>query len=801
MKKTTINFHLFSISYFLFGVIINLNAQSSVIVEKYENYTEAPREIAYVHLNKSTYIEGEMMGFTAYVFDKYTKEPSKMTSNLYCTISNESGAIITKKLIRVTNGVASNVFDIDSTLSTGIFTFKAFTNWMRNFDENNHYEQTFKVIDADNLRSVLPVNPNDFKIDLQVVGEGGHILYDSQNTIGIIAKNQFGYGIASAYGNITNANTNEIISEFQLNTVGLAKLVFKPNFGQSYNVNLFLNDRTISTKIENIKTNGLVMNLTSLKDKVSIQVRTNKQSLSLLKNKTFKIGLNNGRNIIATPFSLSKNGAVILSFPKNELFSEMNIFTIFTQNDEPILERLYFNNNILKQKLVGTTVTHLQDSLKITLNADNIDTSKWSNLSISVLPSSTKSYNHHNNLLSQLYIQPYVNGRLENASEYFESEDRATAFNLDLLMLTQGWSSYDWKEIFTFKDDKLIYPFEQGIDITANIYNKKSGTYILYPFSDMNTQIFDVPEDEDFFNVSTIFPTDKDSLKIGYLGLKNKGLKEKPSLSLQFNPSKIPKFKPYIKVIKEVFTINQLPSNYNEIFSESWNNTKVTKLDEVVIKGKSRRTQLEALKEKATYYEVDILSKIKRLQQTKLDVYLSSLGWQAQIDYKNNAMIIRNPRIRIGDNIPLVYLNDAPLNFNSSSINLSPLVPLTTYDVEYIEYYIKSGLGTTTRGSAGYIKIYTNPLIEKQKAFTKSYEFPLKFNAQKTFYTPKYQSYNSDFFREYGTIAWFPRVTIKNRRAHVKIPDYNTNNMTLFIEGIVNNNQYISERITIENKK
>ena len=64
------------------------------ILEAYDDYTEAPREVVYLHLNKSTYIIGETLGFTAYVLDKNDKEPSVLTSNLYVTIEDHSQNII-----------------------------------------------------------------------------------------------------------------------------------------------------------------------------------------------------------------------------------------------------------------------------------------------------------------------------------------------------------------------------------------------------------------------------------------------------------------------------------------------------------------------------------------------------------------------------------------------------------------------------------------------------------------------------------------------------------------------------------
>ncbi|RNC88332.1 MAG: hypothetical protein ED556_03870 [Winogradskyella sp.] len=800
MKNSTYFFlrPLFTI---FFNLIFLFTAaqKTSSIVDVFENYVEAPRELVYVQLNKSTYIEGEMMGFKAYVFDKFTKAPSKMTRNLYCTISNKNGTVIKKKLVKVDDGVAMNTFDIDSTIASGVFTFKAYTNWMRNFDENNHYEQTFKVIDADNLGDIKPVNPSDFKIDLQVLGEGGHILYGSQNTIGIIAKNQFGYGIANAYGNITNATTNEILSEFQLNEVGLAKVIFTPNKGQDYNVNLNLNERKITNKIDNIKTNGLIMSLTELQDKVSIQVRTNNESLPKLKNKSFKIGLNNGSDIVVIPFSLSKDGAAILSFPKDELFSGINIFTIFTRDNQPILERLYFNNTIQNKNLNGAIVTAVKDSLKVTLKPNNIDPSKWSNLSISVLPSNTKSYNHHNNLLSQLYIQPYVNGRLENAGDYFKSNDRETAFNLDLLMLTQGWSSYNWSTIFADNEIAYIYPFERGIDIVANINGQKNGSYIIYPFSQNSTQLFDVPKGEDSFTIKNTFPTDDDIFRVGYIDTKKKEFKEKPSLYPQFYPQKFPDFTKDYNPVEETFTAVETSINPDQN-TAAWENSKTNLLDEVVIEGTKKNTKLESLKNKAINSRINEIPENIKYRNMRLDLYLQMLGWRTDFDIFTGNLSITNPRVQRGNPVPLVYLDNALLSGSGINSDFSVLTFLTMNMIDYIEDD-RYGIGGGIRGNAGYIKIFTSPeaYSKPRTDNTKAYGIPLKFSKNKQFYTPKYQYYNTEFFNEYGTIAWEPNLKFDENGSNEFIFfDTNTPNITLFIEGIVNNNEYVSQQIEIE---
>ncbi|MFK7832954.1 MAG: hypothetical protein AB8B52_06740 [Winogradskyella sp.] len=776
--------------------------QKGDIINDYKNYTELPREVAYVHLNKSTYIAGEMIGFKAYIFDKLTKEPSNLTKNLYCIIQNENGEIIKNKLIEVNNGVASNTFDIDSTLSSGVFIFKAYTNWMRNFDENNHFEQTFKVIDADKLdfikRDILQNND----IELQALGEGGHIVYNINNTIGIIAKNKFGNGIANANGNITDKN-GTLISEFQLNEVGLAKALFKPLPNNTYNLNLNLNDETITVPIENIKLFGINMTLSDLKEKINIVVKTNNETLKRTNEQSYKLAIHNGEDINVIPFTISEKGKAILTVQKKQLFSGTNIFTIFDNENRPLLERLYFNKNFSTQKISKTSVKQLNDSLNVSLSLSNLDLSKWSNLSVSVLPSKTKSYNHHNNLISQLYIQPYVKGSIENASQYFRSNDKRVDYNLDLLMLTQGWSSYNWQNIFKEKDKAITYPFEQGIDIVANINSKQKGTYYVYPMEGKSTQIFNVSESDNALILNSTFPIDNDLFRIGYLGDK-KFKKESPKIYPQFSPSIIPKFKTNYKTIRSYFkTINQFNESPN--ITNAWEtNDNVEALDEVTVNTSTKYTRAEALKNKTINSRVSIVNDNDRNGGLRLDIYLQRLGFQATFDYQSGRFSITNPRVRgIGTQnpVPAVYLDDGLIGFGPEA-DFGILTFITMSDIDYIEYELYGFGGGLLQGEAGFIKVYTlkdQGLKKTIKNTIRTYEIPLKFNEEKAFYTPKYKYYNTEFFNEYGTIAWEPKMTFnKKGEAQFHFFDTKTQNITLFVEGIVNGNQYISEEIIIE---
>ena len=61
---------LFSSVLAVTGIAAQEDSGLDQLFSSFTSYSELPREVAYVHLNKSVYIKGEALGFKAYVMDK-----------------------------------------------------------------------------------------------------------------------------------------------------------------------------------------------------------------------------------------------------------------------------------------------------------------------------------------------------------------------------------------------------------------------------------------------------------------------------------------------------------------------------------------------------------------------------------------------------------------------------------------------------------------------------------------------------------------------------------------------------------
>lgn len=80
----------------------------------------------------------------------------------------------------------------------------------------------------------------------------------------------------------------------------------------------------------------------------------------------------------------------------------------------------------------------------------------------------------------------------------------------------------------------------------------------------------------------------------------------------------------------------------------------------------------------------------------------------------------------------------------------------------------------------------------------REYNFPLAFSKSKKFYVPKYNVYNSDFFKEYGVMDWVPNCKIESNNT-INLTVYNPHNIgvKIFLEGITEDGDFISETKTV----
>ena len=756
------------------------------IITPFKDYSSLYREVAYCHLNKSTYIKGEMIGFSGYVFDKDLKTPSKLTKNLYCVITDDSNNIIKSKLVKVNNGFTNNIFNTDSLFTSGNYKFKAYTNWMKNFDERNAYVEYFRVIDSE-IDSTVKSTITENVLDAQFLPEGGHFVDFVKTNVGVVIKNSQGFGEPSVEGDVYDAN-NKFITSFKTNSLGIGRFLLFPEINQKYKVKINHLNKDFEFSIEDIKLKGIAIHVNNSNGNVALEFKTNQETLKDIKDKPFKLVIHNGKEAKGVNIAFTEKDLVKM-VDYEELLPGLNIFTLFDENNAPILERMFFNFNGIDIINSGNmSYAKEKDSMRIYIPLKNLHDAleENQNISISVLPEGTKSYERHQNIISHTFLQPYLKGYIENAKYYFTNIDAEKRFALDNLLITQGWSSYNWNNIFNNNvTDSFV--FEDGILFKANKNSNGINDFILYPLKNNDGHIISLSEDKNSFVKSGLFPEEDEKLSIGALG--KKGKLNDPGLYVQFFPSKIPELHNEFETLyTNQSAITKATPNKPFTLTDI---TETQQLEDVIVKAAPRKsTKLEKFRASALDI-VDVFDNTKRELNLTFSQYVNFYlpDFIASEAGGTLDVINRNP-VSFQTNRPAIYLDDVLIS------SLEIFIGFFMNDVDFVAVN-RRGVGEGFLGAGGVIRIYTASGFynrDLKTNFSRKFEFPLAFADNKKYYVPKYDLYNDDFFKEYGVIDWIPNCKVDSQ-GNLNFTVYNpaNNNIKLFIEGVCDEGAFISE--------
>lgn len=789
MTKTTKTLLTLFFAFFFFHLQAQKPANQQELLQKYSDYFALNREAVYLHLNKTTVAYGESVWYAAYVFLPKFKAPSYPTTNLHVNLYNSEGNLMEAQTVHIQNGKGTGYFELDSLYTPGKYMVRASTKYMDNFQEELSFSQSITILGTENAASTAR------KYDLQLLPEGGHLVAHLTTTVGVKLIDNSGKGVFFTNGKVLNGK-NETINTFKSNRFGLSKFRLTPKPGETYKVALTTEyGKEIEKVLPNPETLGMSLTAnTLLPTGMVFSLNTNPATKNKIKNKPFLLAIHqNGR---MKAFELAFSGKSLktdLSVPNTEFYPGTNIITVLNQKMEPVLERLVFNRNGLKRKKVAAFhKTTQRDSLLLGLFTK--DSLGLHSLSISVLPGGTKAYRPNNGILSAFYIEPYIRGDLEEGSYYFsrEIEKRRRDYDLDLLLLTQGWSKYSWKNIFRNTPAELYEP-ESGFTLMGSINgrNKKKENQLF--LKSQKNDLFAVLElqSDGSFKLENVFLKDSTSIGFGLLNERNNKT-SKPSIYLRVLPAKDQNHLKNTKIVKGVFEASSgkneeapiLPTNFLEsavaletILLEA--TVEEEEEGEPLYTGLAQKTEITENLAKTYFYITDLIrSKGFRVKKTTFSVSITS----------SRAMNLN------GSFSPTIYINGTRIS------DFSWLLNMKTSDVKTI-YVNKGGIGHGLDGAGGVIHIETRTDFSttNQKETTGVAIAENGFAITKEFYAPKYRSYTTPAFEKYGAIDWFPNLTLdQNGKTKIKIFNTLQPYLKLLVSGITTEGALISEEITVE---
>jgi hypothetical protein len=450
------------------------DADFSNVLSHIESFRKnRPVENIYIHFDKPYYAAGDTIYFKTYVTLNELHSPTPLSEVVHVDLIDPQNGILRSIRLKLKQGTAYADFELPDSLPAGMYRIRAYTRWMLNENRVSFFN---KIIPIGSVRKISPqsVLPASYllsdKPDIRFFPEGGELLTGVESKVAFKAIGIDGMGI-KVKGIVVDNNGKEI-TRFQSAHLGMGLFYISPEEGKSYSVRLIFGDGS-NTTVELPKANpkGMILSADNESlDTAIIHVLTTKEYLKEHQNEDITLLIYSGGAPSMAQVKLNSE-SIDFAIDKLQKHSGIMRITLFSSQSEPMSERLLFimnHDQINLQLKSDKTVYDKREKVEISLNAgDQMNSPVQGNFSVSVINEDIFKVdeNKETTIGTTLLLTSDLNGYVEQPNYYFvHSGDDVTA-NLDLLMLTQGYRHFLWKQMLTDSLAPLFYKAERFLQL------------------------------------------------------------------------------------------------------------------------------------------------------------------------------------------------------------------------------------------------------------------------------------------------------------------------------------------------
>jgi hypothetical protein len=727
------------------------NRLTDDLQQQFDNYqSNMLQEKLFVHTDKTFYLAGETIWFKIYAVDASFHKPIAISGITYIEILNKDLKPVVQTKVPMLNGNGNGSVSLPGFLASGNYVLRAYTNWMKNFSADFYYEHSLHIVNTLKISAVIP-SPK-LASSIQFFPEGGTEVFGIAGKIAFKAADGEGHGLECS-GAIVNQN-NDTITRFQSTHNGMGNFQFKPEKNSSYYAWVRLNDSLIKQKLPEATDHGILMNVTE-EDSGKLKIIVN--ATSDLNNLNIYLITQTRQLIKNAQAGIIKDGETVFLINKKDLGDGISSITLFNQSRRPVCERLVFKRpaeTLSIQAKTDQPVYNIRKPIHIDLSTKSSNNLPLSgNFSMSVFMIDSLQHIPEQSIVTYLYLNSDLKGRIESPEYYFTHTDKAGDEVLDNLLLTQGWRRFKWVDVIDSKKPNFEFlPELEGTVVNGKIINKLTGL----PVSSSGAWL-SIPGDDYAFSSAT-----SDAQGVVHFGFKdiykNNAIVVQPALQ------------------KDSVNRIDITSSYSDKFtSNPIRPLLLSKSQENLLLNKSISTQVE------NTYEVD-----KKRQYVKLNSDTSSFYGRPDKQYNLDDFtrfqtmeevmreFVEDVRVRKeGDKYnfkvrnrlfntyfeedPLILLDGIPISDASKIIALDPQ-KVKRIEVVTHNYYIGSsefaGIVNVKsyNGEIGATQIDPNSLVVEYEGLQQ----------QREFYSPQYGSREAEEshipdFR--NVLYWAPQIT------------------------------------------
>jgi hypothetical protein len=340
------------------------------------------------------------------------------------------------------------------------------------------------ALDTGILETVLEVEPsklittkfplkNSFaEADIQFFPEGGDLIENISSKVAFKAIQEKGLGL-DVKGEIVD-NTGKVIGNIQSRHLGMGAFTLLPGAGKTYKANLsFSNGLKKTVALPEVKPSGITISvMNSTPANVLLQISSNPSFFAANQDKSYYLVARSKGVICFAAQTKLVTINIGASIPKNKFPEGIVQLTLFTNKGEPLTERLVFIKHTDVSSLSISTdkkVYGMRQPVKMNVSAKTRNLPVEGNFSISVINETKVPHSEDNEVTiqSSFLLSSELQGYIEKPNYYFNQTNDKKLADLDLLMLTQGYRKFSYKDLIEGREPVISVLPEQGIEFSG----------------------------------------------------------------------------------------------------------------------------------------------------------------------------------------------------------------------------------------------------------------------------------------------------------------------------------------------
>jgi hypothetical protein len=452
---------------------VNSWGQAQVAIEKSfaDHKDNTAREKLFVHINKSFYTTGEIVWFKLYCTDAKDNKPLGLSKVAYVELIDEHRTAVVQTMIALNDGMGGGSFYLPFTLASGIYKLKAYTAWMRNFDASYFYENTITVLNP--FRPGASVKSPPEVISVRLMPEGGRLVQGLQSKVAFKITDGEGKGLDEK-GAIVDTH-GDTVARFSTLKFGMGSFMLRPMPGERYKAIIKPNNLPFSWDLPQVSLSGYVLQVIDNGEAWHVNV---KNSDSTVSHTAYLILHNNYSSEQVKELHLA-NGVAQLSINKSQAAEGISYITLFDDAGAPVCERMVFRRptgKLLINASPGHNEYNKRSKVDVSIVAfDEHKDIAPANMSVSVFRADDLQNKDPEHISGYLWLKASLKGRIESPDYYLNDTGAEVNTALDNLLLTQGWTQFNWSKTDDAAKMRFL-PEYTGPIVTARVINIADNT-------------------------------------------------------------------------------------------------------------------------------------------------------------------------------------------------------------------------------------------------------------------------------------------------------------------------------------